>query len=280
MNKFLETKLREWGIKEPKKFLELLEECGAVIAGSFALCVYQEKADGFKPNDIDIFIDHYSPVKKLVEKLEKEHDIMYHHYSSREYTFICNSKTYKAKENKNKIQIVEYRGAPKQAIMEFDITCCQTWIDNVFGKAFTLHPELTDNGNVRLNIVREGAGEMLDVRIRKYLERGFTFLIDDIARITKPLSCRKINNIVSCLKTYESQRDLVEENEKILKSMMEKCTILTEQELEAIAEKIASLKINKKKKSLSVEGLKRVLDSKDDVVNIYLPEDDTDDDSD
>jgi len=186
-------------------FQELLKRINGVVTGSAALAAYlkQEGVDpGFVPNDIDIFIQERgisSVCNMLVRFLRKygfrksdEFDeeicgVSRSYYS--EMNSIVSVDSYTNEAGKE-IQVISLRPMVPRIedyiCTQFDLSICATWWDSE--RFHTLNPSLTkrklmyhiDKPLVLLVDIK------VDVRIEKYLLRGFT-MIDNTEVVSKKL---------------------------------------------------------------------------------------------
>jgi len=204
MTDYLTEELINYGLPKDS-FLRILKECNAVVAGSFPLSVMLKERgiDSFESGDIDIFIDGYSPVRKLIlyleGYLEDDYQIQDRYYSneseSQSYTDISEIKSLSwGKDMSKHIQILVVKGCPKKYINTFDLTCCQTFIDNDLGKILTFdHHTFMKEARFTCTIKdlrSDWHWGAMDKRFKKYLDRGFTFYLDDMD-ITQALRTSK-----------------------------------------------------------------------------------------
>lgn len=207
MEDLLEPYLEDFYL-DKNEFLPLLIECKAVIAGSFPLSLYLKSRGlpSFEPKDIDIFISPYGCLKKLTEYLEDEcyykidhslvaDDCSYQHASEIYY--------FEGKGGEM-IQIIVTKICPYKTIKDFDLTCCQAFIENNLGEVFHLDKRI-DKMETRYTRLENIVPSDSEKRFEKYLGRGFKFFSGE-KDITEELKTNK-KNIFDFLRKRDSSKD-------------------------------------------------------------------------
>lgn len=179
-------------------FQKLLKRIDGVVTGSAALAMYlkQEEIDsGFVPNDIDIFVQErgdYSVCSELTQFLRKygfkKSDKFDVEEGGRSYypelNDILTVDSYMNEAGKE-IQIICLNTMAERIedyiCTQFDLSICATWWDSE--QFHTLNPSLTKR-KMMYRIDKPLVlliDSKLDVRIEKYLLRGFTLVDDTVA---------------------------------------------------------------------------------------------------
>ncbi len=175
-------------------FQKLLKRINGVVTGSAALAMYlkQEGIDsGFVPNDIDIFVQERgdsvcSELTQFLQKHEFKKSDKFDEEGGRSYypelNDILTVDSYTNEAGKE-IQIICLNTTEERIedyiCTQFDLSICATWWDSE--RFHTLNPSLTKR-KMMYRIDKPLVlliDSKLDVRIEKYLLRGFT-LVDDM----------------------------------------------------------------------------------------------------
>jgi hypothetical protein len=192
-------------------FSKIINETGALIAGSSALALYlqQEGIDpGYKPNDIDIWIAYEEPCTcQSCQKGNKNPELTFTQLSSflEEFGFKdckkfskdlleLDSKQYLYSESLSGIKTVTaFKNADGQEIQiiqartsnlldyikyQFDLSCCVTWWDSK-ENTFKTHNPIKTKAKMMYNMKDKVHSELSDKelpRCEKYKSRGFTFV--------------------------------------------------------------------------------------------------------
>lgn len=198
-------------------FQEVLQYSNAYIAGSAALCLYLQEngMPSYEPDDMDIFLNGSTDI--LIAYLTEngyvktsEHDLV-NKYSTMDYVSCIES----FKKDDKKIQIValhKSQNVTEYISCQFDLSVCATWWDPIENQMVTLNPEYTSKRKMYLNnvIARNyfNMTEKLQKRIKKYIERGFKYIVipGENMRIYEKKDCRK--NLIQSVLTGTTSFDV------------------------------------------------------------------------
>ena len=203
----MNKKFKEFGIIGIE-LLDLLGEENGLIAGSFPLSIYLEKKglQTFKPTDIDIFINKNQDFHKVVKFIKYFGYEFEGPYEKDNYPDVHKIYIGRQKVSGNSVQVIVTKNSPRQSVLNFDLTCCQAFIDNEFRHVFHLDQENVDQMRTSYNTLEKVFQHTTEKRFVKYFDRGFKFFCGEVDITDRFKGYPSYENIIAVHKKYKSQK--------------------------------------------------------------------------
>lgn len=222
MSCILKKRLEEYGLPGDT-FLDILNNSNALIAGSFPLSIFLEQKNltSFVARDIDIFVHKDQGYESLLTFLKIYCYKISEPLIKNGYPDVHN--IYVADYNKHRIQVIVTKTTPKQNVLNFDLTCCQVYIDPEFKKIIHLDEENVLKMRTSYTTMDIIFQHSTGTRFEKYFRRGFKFYYNDIDITEKLGRGPSYEKIVKVHREMDSQEIIDEkELEKTIKEVFTK----------------------------------------------------------